>query len=115
MALNTRIYPRHQIRIPLRFRSEASFRDAWTADISRGGVFVETSEAGGKLKAGQTVTVELTLPGKAGTVELSGRIVHVRSEPPPGIGLEFGPLLPKSRKTLDAYVDRLGLETPKVR
>ncbi len=108
MALNTRVYPRHQVRLEIRFRSAASFRDAWAADISRGGVYIETQE---NLEPGQVVTLEVSLPGKAGTLEIPGRVVHHRAGLLAGIGIEFGELSPKNKKILDTYVDKLGLSS----
>ncbi len=107
MALNTRIYPRHRIRVEIRYKSAASFREAWVSDISHGGVFLETQE---KLAPGQAVTVELILPGKAGTIEIPSRVVHSLQKSALGAGLEFGPIPAKSKKILEAYVDKLGLD-----
>jgi uncharacterized protein (TIGR02266 family) len=94
-------------RIPysvyVEFRTAASFLVAYSVNLSRGGLFVETDA---ELPTGVLTNLELSVPG-AGQLPLIG-IISWRRGPdspdgPPGIGIE----LPDVGPVLGAAIDRL--------
>lgn len=86
------------------FRTPSSFLVAYSVNLSRGGLFLETAA---DVPVGQALSLELAVPG-AGTTLLDGVVVWRRSsdqafEGPPGLGVEFVELPPQ----LGALVDQL--------
>lgn len=104
MALNTRIYPRHQVRIEVRYRITGGASSAATFDISRGRLFLETSQ---KFTTGQALTLEISLPGKGLVLDIPARVIHSHTGTRKGAGIEFGPLPARDRRLLDDYIAQL--------
>ena len=78
---------RRHPRYPLKFRVFFLDRDfhAHTANISKGGFFIETTES---FEVGTIENLLVELP-MVGTVELTGYVHHTRKGNSPGIGVEF--------------------------
>ena len=96
-------------RVLLTANDRNELRQAWTADISKGGLFVETDES---LPFGHRVDVHLETP--EGTVRLSAEVVHTRSTEvaarlglPAGVGLQFVDLGADRRRAIESYVEGL--------
>ena len=88
--------------VQVEFRTQSSFLVAYSVNLSRGGMFVETAA---EIPQGAQMTLHLAVPGAEPTA-LTGIVAWRRGadEPgPPGIGVEFVDLAP----TLGATIDRL--------
>jgi Tfp pilus assembly protein PilZ len=82
-------------------------------NISVGGLFIRTTSP---MPIGMPVRVDLTKPGFASSLQVSGRVVSVvteaeseRLDSPPGVGIEFDPLPHAAEKQLHALLRELGL------
>jgi Tfp pilus assembly protein PilZ len=118
-GIERRVYPRLALQLPVRISTIDPETDAatrrpffratreWCTNVSRGGVFVTTTEP---LAAGRRVLVELTLPDGRG-FDSVGRVSWVqrsvgpdeRSEPTDaeGVGIEFLGARPGDLAALD--------------
>ncbi len=84
---------REHERVPfgmqVEFRTASSFLVAYSVNISRGGIFLETAD---QLPIGSELTLALQIPG-AQTVEVTGKVTWHRGdddiEGPAGMGVEF--------------------------
>jgi uncharacterized protein (TIGR02266 family) len=90
--------------VQVEFRTPSSFLVAYSVNLSRGGLFVETDV---DVPVGAGLTVELAIPN-AGTIELDGmvawrRVAEVGADGPPGLGVEFQDVAPQ----LGALIDKL--------
>jgi uncharacterized protein (TIGR02266 family) len=85
------------------FRTPSSFLVAYSVNLSRGGLFIETDA---EIPSGSPLTVDLTIP-TAGQVSLHGAVTWRRAadsqEGPAGLGVEFTDIAPQ----LGALIDRL--------
>ncbi len=98
-----RIAERMPYAVAIEFRTASSFLVAYSVNLSRGGLFVETEAV---IPSGSAVTVDLAIPG-AGAVSLNGIIAWCRgaesTEGAPGLGVEFEDVAP----LLGAVIDEL--------
>lgn len=102
------MFPRASERMPyaveVEFRTASSFLVAYSVNLSRGGLFLETDAA---IPSGAQVTVELGVPG-AGIVPLNGIVAWRRAtataEGPPGLGIEFQDVAPQLGNVIDQLV-----------
>jgi len=90
--------------VQVEFRTPSSFLVAYSVNLSRGGLFVETEA---DVPVGAGLTLELAIPN-AGTIELDGivawrRVAEVGADGPPGLGVEFQDVAPQ----LGALIDKL--------
>ncbi len=90
--------------VQVEFRTASSFLVAYSINLSRGGMFLETSE---DIPTGALMTLDFSVPG-AGTTSLNGAVAWRRSADessagPPGIGIEFSDVAPQ----LGALIDKL--------
>lgn len=90
--------------VQVEFRTPSSFLVAYSVNLSRGGMFVETDA---DIPVGAGLTVELAIPSH-GTIELDGivawrRVAEVGADGPPGLGVEFQDVAP----ALGALIDKL--------
>ena len=90
--------------VQVEFRTPSSFLVAYSVNLSRGGLFVETET---DVPVGAGLTLELAIPN-AGTIELDGivawrRVAEVGADGPPGLGVEFQDVAPQ----LGALIDKL--------
>ena len=90
--------------VQVEFRTPSSFLVAYSVNLSRGGMFVETDA---DIPVGAGMTVELAIPS-SGTIELDGivawrRVAEAGADGPPGLGIEFQDVAP----TLGVLIDKL--------
>jgi type IV pilus assembly protein PilZ len=87
--MSDREHQRMPFAVPVEFRTASSFLVAYSLNLSRGGLFLETDRP---LEPGSPITVQLLVPSH-GTVALAGRVSWRRdvadSAGPPGVGVEF--------------------------
>ncbi len=101
----SREHDRIPATVEVRYRTASSFLFAYSVNLSKGGLFLETDQV---LAVGSALTLKLTIPG-AGTYEVSGHVTWVRDEPDPdgegpvGMGLEFDQV----DAALGAVIDQL--------
>src|SRR5947209_3238378 len=97
-----REYPRMPYAVQVEFRTASSFLVAYSVNLSRGGLFIETEA---DVPAGAQMTIDFTVPG-AGTTSLNGTVAWRRGledavSGPPGIGIEFQDVAPQLGSTID--------------
>jgi uncharacterized protein (TIGR02266 family) len=89
--------------VQVEFRTASSFLVAYSVNLSRGGLFLETDA---DVPPGSLMTLELNVPG-AGTTSLTGAVAWRRgleeSTGPRGLGVEFQDVAP----ALGALIDKL--------
>ena len=90
--------------VQVEFRTASSFLVAYSMNLSRGGMFLETDA---DIPTGALMTLDFNVPG-AGTTSLNGAVAWRRSleeasAGPPGIGVEFQDVAPQ----LGTLIDRL--------
>lgn len=90
--------------VQVEFRTPSSFLVAYSVNLSRGGLFLETDA---DIPVGALVTLEFSVPN-SGTTALNGTVAWRRGlgEPdggPPGLGVEFQDVAPQ----LGAMIDKL--------
>lgn len=89
--------------VQVEFRTASSFLVAYSVNLSRGGLFLETDA---DIPTGALMTLDFAVPG-SGTSSLNGVVAWRRgtseAEGPPGIGIEFQDVAPQ----LGAMIDRL--------
>jgi uncharacterized protein (TIGR02266 family) len=90
--------------VQVEFRTASSFLVAYSVNLSRGGLFIETDA---DIPQGATMTLELSVPG-GGTTPVNGTVMWRRSVEeaetgPPGLGVEFQDVAPQ----LGAVIDKL--------
>jgi uncharacterized protein (TIGR02266 family) len=93
--------------VQVEFRTASSFLVAYSMNLSRGGMFLETEA---DIPAGAEMTLNFTVPG-AGTTALNGMVAWRRaldesSAGPPGIGIEFQDVAPVLGQVIDRLVSR---------
>jgi uncharacterized protein (TIGR02266 family) len=90
--------------VQVEFRTASSFLVAYSVNLSRGGLFLETDA---EIPTGAAMTLDFSVPN-AGTTSLNGVVAWRRgtgevSDGPKGIGIEFQDVAPQ----LGAVIDRL--------
>lgn len=118
---NRRRSPRIPVSVPVRvstiepeldlYTGKSFFRamDEISVNISRGGLFIRTSDA---IRPGQRVLLEINLPGEK-AIETVGRVRWMNAKfttegevPDSGLGVEFLGGTPEQRKRLDKFLTR---------
>jgi uncharacterized protein (TIGR02266 family) len=98
-----REHDRMPYSVEVDFRTASSFLVAYSVNLSRGGLFLETDA---DIPTGALLTVDLQIPN-AGLVPINGVVAWRRgaesNEGPPGIGIEFQDVAPQ----LGSVIDRL--------
>ena len=101
--MSEREYQRVPYAVEVEFRTASSFLVAYSVNVSRGGLFLETEH---DVPIGAELELRLAVPG-AGPVALTGSVAWRRGresgDGPPGLGVEFVDLGPD----LGAIIDRL--------
>src|SRR5436190_16266660 len=98
-----REHERMPYRVHVEFRTASSFLVAYSVNLSRGGLFLETDA---DIPTGALMTIDFAVPG-AGTTSLNGVVAWRRTldEPgPPGLGVEFQEVAPALGSTIDRLV-----------
>lgn len=99
-----REYDRMPYSVEVDFRTASSFLVAYSVNLSRGGLFLETDA---DIPTGALLTVDLQIPN-GGLVPINGVVAWRRgpdnaNDGPPGLGIEFQDVAPQ----LGAVIDRL--------
>ncbi len=99
-----REFERMPYAVAVEFRTASSFLVAYSVNLSRGGLFVETATV---IPEGSPVTVDLHIPG-TGPASLNGVVAWCRppdsAEGPPGLGVEFQDVAPQLGGVIDLLV-----------
>jgi uncharacterized protein (TIGR02266 family) len=103
-CMSDREYDRIPYAVQVEFRTASSFLVAYSVNLSRGGIFVETEA---EVPTGVPIALDLQVPG-AGVLHLIGVVAWRRSpdslDGPPGIGIEFQDVGPQLGATIDKLV-----------
>jgi len=91
--------------VQVEFRTASSFLVAYSVNLSRGGLFLETDA---EIPTGAAMTLDFTVPG-AGTTSLNGVVMWRRAREdasigPPGLGVEFQDVAPQLGQVIDRLV-----------
>lgn len=103
--MTDREYPRMPYSVQVEFRTASSFLVAYSVNLSRGGLFLETDA---EIPMGAAMTLDFTVPN-AGSASLNGIVMWRRgheqgAEGPPGIGVEFQDVAPSLGTLIDKLV-----------
>ncbi|HWM86851.1 MAG TPA: TIGR02266 family protein [Kofleriaceae bacterium] len=102
--MDERVHDRVPFCVRVQFRNASSLLIAYSVNLSRGGVFLETEEP---VDLGSEVTLQLEVP-RAGPVLLSGRVTWRRAQAdkdgPVGIGVEFEDMVDTLGELIDSLV-----------
>ena len=103
-----RAFPRVSARFAVRFATVEDFVLEYAANISAGGVFVQTNDPP---PLETVVKVEMELPG-SGPVQARGRVVHrvsledgAKRGTPPGMGVQFIDASDEFREKIDSAIE----------
>jgi uncharacterized protein (TIGR02266 family) len=101
--MTDREHERMPYSVQVEFRTPSSFLVAYSVNLSRGGLFIETDA---EIPSGAMVTVDFSIP-TAGQISLNGAVSWRRgvdsTDGPPGLGVEFLDVAPQ----LGSLIDRL--------
>jgi uncharacterized protein (TIGR02266 family) len=103
-----REHERMPYSVQAEFRTPSSFLVAYSVNLSRGGLFIETEA---DIPTGALITVDFNIP-TAGQVSLNGVVswrrgaepVEGQPEGPPGLGIEFQDVAPSLGSVIDKLV-----------
>ncbi len=111
--LNKRQETRNTAKHRVQYKSGLEFVSEYCEDLSKGGMYLATSAL---LKKGQMVFIRLELPDVSTPLEIEAKVAHTLSEnesqamgKPPGVGLQFLDLTPRSIVLLKDYLSKLNL------
>jgi type IV pilus assembly protein PilZ len=82
---DARAHPRAPIELKVRYQRMNAFLADYTRDISKGGIFIKTSEP---LEVGTEFEFEVSLPKREEPIRLRGRVQWVPSDGS-GMGIQF--------------------------
>jgi len=101
--MSDREHERIPYTVQVEFRTASSFLVAYSVNLSRGGLFLETDH---EIDVGAPIVLEMTVPS-VGSVVLGGVVAWRRGrespDGPPGLGIEFHDVAPQ----LGGVIDRL--------
>jgi uncharacterized protein (TIGR02266 family) len=106
---STRNDVRVQKRLTLSFKDSESFVRAYTGNISRGGLFIQTNQP---LKQGEQFSLKLQLPGIPQPMEIECEVVWSREQndtqhKSPGMGVKFCEITQGDSQMLNQYLQEL--------
>jgi uncharacterized protein (TIGR02266 family) len=106
-----RVYDRVPLSIEVEYRTAGAFLVAYTSNLSKGGLFIETEKP---LLVGTQLVLRFTIPD-VGPIEVQGSVAWVRPEAmegkSPGMGVEFEHLDARHGQVIDDIVGSfIGLE-----
>jgi uncharacterized protein (TIGR02266 family) len=106
----------HELLVAYRvdYRTVGGFVTDWAVNLSRGGMFINTSHPAG---VGSNVKLILSLPDGASTFELTGRVARVievdnPARSVPGMAVEFVDIDDEKRDRIERFVEKLRKELP---
>jgi len=98
----------------VRYEDKGTFVDAYSANVSSGGIFVRTKDP---FKPGDLFWLELLLPELESPIRIKSEVVWAREEEhalhnlEPGMGLRFVEITQTDHKALNKYLEPLLAET----
>jgi len=102
--MTDREHDRMPYSVQVEFRTASSFLVAYSVNLSRGGIFLETEQ---EVPSGALLGLDFQVPG-AGLLHLVGVVAWRRGlespEGPPGLGIEFQDIAPQLGSTIDKLV-----------
>jgi uncharacterized protein (TIGR02266 family) len=102
--MSDREYDRIPYSVQVEFRTASSFLVAYSVNLSRGGMFIETDS---EVPAGGLLALDLQVPG-AGLLQLIGVVAWRRGidspDGPAGVGVEFQDVAPQLGTMIDKLV-----------
>lgn len=101
--MSDREHDRMPYSVEVEFRTASSFLVAYSVNLSRGGMFLETEH---DVPEGSPIGVDLKIPG-TGAVSLEGVVTWRRGtdgDGPPGLGIELQDVAPKLGTVIDHLV-----------
>jgi uncharacterized protein (TIGR02266 family) len=102
--MSDREYDRIPYSVQVEFRTASSFLVAYSVNLSRGGLFIETDS---EIPTGGLLGLDLLVPG-AGLLSLVGIVAwrrgHDSPDGPAGIGIEFQDVAPQLGSAIDRLV-----------
>jgi uncharacterized protein (TIGR02266 family) len=102
--MSDREHERVPYAVQVEFRTASSFLVAYSVNLSRGGMFLETDA---EVPLGVLLNLELLVPG-AGTISLLGMVAWRRgpelNDGPAGVGIEFQDVAPQLGSAIDTLV-----------
>lgn len=102
--MSEREHDRIPYSVHVEFRTASSFLVAYSVNLSRGGIFIETDS---DLPSGSVLGLDLHVPG-AGLLQLIGVVAwrrgHESPDGPPGLGIEFQDVAPQLGVIIDKLV-----------
>lgn len=105
---DNRVLPRANVQVSIDLSSEHNFWTGLTMNVSEGGVFVATHRL---VPVGTVLTVEMELPGEDEPLLALAEVRWTRAytgnpDAPPGIGLQFTTLDPRSLESIRMFVEK---------
>jgi uncharacterized protein (TIGR02266 family) len=102
--MSDREHQRIPYTVQIAFRTASSFLVAYSVNLSRGGIFVETAQ---DIPLGAPIELQFTVPG-AGVFEVTGMVAWRRGpdhpDGPAGLGVEFQDIAPQLGEVIDRLV-----------
>ena len=102
-----RTFPRHAVKLEVKFRTASEFVQQHAVNLSRGGIFIAMADPP---QVESAVEVEVTLPDGGPAVSTAGIVVHRQTAAPgrvAGVGVQFVDASDAFRERLDKYMDSL--------
>ena len=106
----SRTEPRVVKALPLVFKSKASFIQAYTTDISAGGLYIKTENP---LPKGSHFNLKLQIPDRQEPINTKAEVMwsckkgEVTPERPAGMGVKFSEISPTDQKFIKQYVSKV--------
>jgi uncharacterized protein (TIGR02266 family) len=102
---NSRAHARIPLSVEVEYRTASSFLVAYSVNLSRGGLFLESQSAPA---VGTALNLELRVPGGEGPIPVRGRVTWIRGENdpsgPPGFGVAFDEVAHELGQLIDQLV-----------
>lgn len=103
---NRRSHPRFGVEIEVGIHSDHNFYAGFSENLSEGGVFVATHQT---KPVGSVIEISISLPTSEEPIRARGEVRWLRSynetsDSPPGMGIRFVELEPKSADAIQAFL-----------
>lgn len=98
-----RAFQRIPYVVKVEFRTASSFLVAYSINLSRGGIFLETEHPAA---IGDTIALEFAVPG-LGPIQMTGRVAWQRPpglDGPPGVGIQFQDIDEELGRIIDGLI-----------
>ena len=100
----SRTHQRVPLSIEVEYRTASSFLVAYSMNLSRGGLFLESASPP---PIGTSLTLELRVPGSESTIPVRGHVAWIRGTDDPGGPSGFGVAFEEVAPELGLLIDRL--------